>query len=83
MIHLQLIFSFVSSLMNLTYPFAPFPFPRQILGTKTFPIQFQAGAQGSLEACLKALCADVEAAVKAGSQCIVLTDRQEEPNVER
>ena len=32
---------------------------------------------GSLESSLKHLCADVEAAVKAGAQCVVLTDKQE------
>ena len=37
----------------------------QILGSKTFKLQFDAGKMGSLESSLKHLCADVEAAVKA------------------
>lgn len=47
-----------------------------MLGTKTFKIEFETGKAGSLEARLRALCADVEAAVRAGAQCIVLSDRQ-------
>ncbi len=35
----------------------------------------QVGKSGSLEAALKKLCSDVEAAVRAGCQCIVLSDR--------
>eukprot|EP00879_Flechtneria_rotunda_P013236 GHRR01013821.1.p1 GENE.GHRR01013821.1~~GHRR01013821.1.p1 ORF type:complete len:818 (+),score=242.98 GHRR01013821.1:285-2456(+) len=45
------------------------------LGTKTFPITFKARLQGSLTAALQQLCADVEQAVKAGCQCVVLSDR--------
>ncbi|KAF8065477.1 hypothetical protein HT031_003078 [Scenedesmus sp. PABB004] len=45
------------------------------LGSKTFPISFKAGEQGALAAALTKLCADVEAAVKGGCQCVVLSDR--------
>ncbi len=45
------------------------------LNSKTFQLSFEAGKPGALEAALKALCADVEAAVRAGCQCVVLTDR--------
>ena len=44
------------------------PLLPQVLGSKTFKLQFEAGKMGSLEASLKHLCSDVEAAVKAGSQ---------------
>jgi len=40
----------------------------QVLGSKTFKLQFEAGKMGSLEGALKHLCTDVEAAVKAGAQ---------------
>ncbi|GLC45038.1 Ferredoxin-dependent glutamate synthase 1, chloroplastic/mitochondrial [Pleodorina starrii] len=45
------------------------------LGTKSFKIFFEAGKEGSLEAALRKLCTDVEAAVRAGCQCVVLSDR--------
>jgi glutamate synthase (ferredoxin) len=38
-------------------------------------LKFEGGKAGALEAALKALCSDVEAAVRAGSQCVILTDR--------
>lgn len=47
------------------------------LGSKTFKIMFEAGKAGSMEAAIKQLCADVEAAVKAGCQCVVLSDRMD------
>mmetsp|Transcript_9319 Transcript_9319/g.16479 ORF Transcript_9319/g.16479 Transcript_9319/m.16479 type:complete len:1638 (+) Transcript_9319:28-4941(+) len=47
------------------------------LGSKTFKLVFDGGKEGSLEASLKALCLEVEAAARAGSQCIVLSDRVE------
>ncbi|KAJ9505421.1 hypothetical protein QJQ45_026361 [Haematococcus lacustris] len=46
-----------------------------VLGTKTFKLSFQGGQEGALEAALRQLCADVQAAVQAGSQCIILTDK--------
>lgn len=49
-------------------PEKTFPQCGQVLGSKTFKLQFEAGKLGSLEAALKHLCADVEAAAKAGSQ---------------
>lgn len=57
----------------------------KILGSKTFKLQFEAGKLGSMEKNLKTLCSEVEAAVKAGAQCIVLTDKVEEAqmNVDR
>eukprot|EP00798_Chlamydomonas_sp_ICE-L_P001365 gene1365-32729_t len=48
-----------------------------ILKSKTFQVDFEAGTEGSLEASLRKLCADVEADVKAGCQCVVLSDKQE------
>ncbi|GIL47362.1 hypothetical protein Vafri_4198, partial [Volvox africanus] len=45
------------------------------LGTKSFKIFFDVGNQGSLEASLRKLCTDVEAAVRAGCQCVILSDR--------
>lgn len=47
------------------------------LGTKTFRLSFPAGERGALEAALKKLCADVEAAVEGGCTCVVLSDRPE------
>lgn len=47
----------------------------KMLGSKPFKIFFEAGKAGSLEASLRKLCSDVEAAVLAGCQCIVLSDR--------
>ena len=43
-----------------------------LLPTRLF---FEGGKAGALEAALKKLCSDVEAAAKAGCQCIVLTDK--------
>jgi len=45
------------------------------LGTKTFALNFTAGESGALEAAVRKLCGDVEAAVQAGCQCVVLSDR--------
>jgi glutamate synthase (ferredoxin) len=45
------------------------------LGSKTFPITFTVGAKDSLKDALNKLCKDVEAAVKAGCQCVVLSDK--------
>jgi len=45
------------------------------LGSKTFPIVFQGGVKDAMQQALSKLCADVEAAVKAGCQCVVLSDR--------
>ncbi|KAG2445645.1 hypothetical protein HXX76_000255 [Chlamydomonas incerta] len=47
----------------------------KVLGSKTFKLFFEAGKPGAMEAALKKLCTDVEAAVKAGCQCVVLSDR--------
>jgi glutamate synthase (ferredoxin) len=46
-----------------------------ILGTKTFNVAYQMGAPGALKAAIEALCCDVEAAVRAGCECVVLSDR--------
>jgi glutamate synthase (ferredoxin) len=46
-----------------------------VLATRTFPVRFPAGAPGGLAAALAELCAGVEAAVRAGCQCVVLSDR--------
>lgn len=51
------------------------------LGSKTFDISFKAGQSGALEAALKQLCADVEKAVKAGCQCVVLSDKATESSM--
>jgi glutamate synthase (ferredoxin) len=45
------------------------------LGSRVFATRFAAGEPGSLEAAVRALCADVEAAVRGGCQCVVLSDR--------
>ncbi|KAI8464547.1 MAG: ferredoxin-dependent glutamate synthase [Monoraphidium minutum] len=45
------------------------------LATKTFGLSFATGHAGALEHALTKLCADVEAAVRAGCQCVVLSDR--------
>uniref|UniRef100_A0A383V5K3 glutamate synthase (ferredoxin) n=1 Tax=Tetradesmus obliquus TaxID=3088 RepID=A0A383V5K3_TETOB len=52
------------------------------LKSKTFDIAFKAGTQGSLAAALAKLCADVEAAVKAGCQCVVLSDKATETDMQ-
>uniref|UniRef100_A0A7R9Z740 glutamate synthase (ferredoxin) n=1 Tax=Chlamydomonas euryale TaxID=1486919 RepID=A0A7R9Z740_9CHLO len=52
------------------------------LGTKSFLAAFEVGKAGGLEAALRALCADVEAAVKAGAQCVVISDRFDSPKPE-
>jgi hypothetical protein len=50
------------------------------LGVQTFGLAFEAGKEGAMEAALRKLCADVEAAVRAGCTNVVLTDRvQGEP----
>lgn len=45
------------------------------LKTQTFGLTFKAGTKGALEAAVQKLCSDVEAAVRAGCQCVVLSDR--------
>ncbi len=45
------------------------------LGSRTFQLSFAAGKAGAMAAALSALCAEVEAAVRAGCQCVVLSDR--------
>ena len=45
------------------------------LATKTFGLAFKVGQAGAMEHALTKLCADVEAAVRAGCQCVVLSDR--------
>eukprot|EP00882_Tetradesmus_deserticola_P018196 GHRQ01019526.1.p3 GENE.GHRQ01019526.1~~GHRQ01019526.1.p3 ORF type:complete len:128 (-),score=58.25 GHRQ01019526.1:74-457(-) len=52
------------------------------LGSKTFDTSFKAGSSGSLAAALTKLCSDVEAAVKAGCQCVVLSDRASETSLQ-
>jgi glutamate synthase (ferredoxin) len=52
------------------------------LGSKTFDTSFKAGTQGSLAAALAKLCSNVEAAVKAGCQCVVLSDKATETNMQ-
>jgi len=47
----------------------------KVLGSKSFKLVFEGGKAGALEGALKKLCSDVEAAVKAGCQCVVLSDR--------
>ncbi|MEW5312720.1 MAG: hypothetical protein WDW38_004333 [Sanguina aurantia] len=49
----------------------------KILKSQSFALFFEAGKEGSLEAALRKLNADVEAAVRAGCQCVVLSDRPE------
>ena len=41
------------------------------------PPLLDAGKAGSMEAALRKLCAEVEAAVRDGCQCVVLSDRAE------
>lgn len=45
------------------------------LGSKTFTLGFTGGVKDSLKAALGQLCKDVEAAVKAGCQCVILSDK--------
>jgi len=45
---------------------------------RTFTPVFETGAEGAMEKALDALCADVEAAVRDGSQIVVLSDRLSE-----
>lgn len=45
------------------------------LASKIFNISFRAGEAGALQSALKQLCVNVEAAVKAGCQCVVLSDK--------
>eukprot|EP00882_Tetradesmus_deserticola_P001840 GHRQ01001973.1.p1 GENE.GHRQ01001973.1~~GHRQ01001973.1.p1 ORF type:complete len:1051 (+),score=503.61 GHRQ01001973.1:46-3198(+) len=52
------------------------------LGSKTFDTSFKAGSSGSLAAALTKLCSDVEAAVKAGCQCVLLSDRASETSLQ-
>ena len=56
------------------------------LSTRTFRLHYQSGDPGAMEAALRKLCADVEAAVKNGCEVLVLSDRLpdgEEHSVER
>ncbi len=53
------------------------------LGTKSFKIFFDTGKEGSLEASLRKLCSDVEEAVRAGCQCVVLSDRPDAMDASR
>lgn len=46
-----------------------------ILGSKTFELSYSAGSKGALKQALTDLCASVEAAVRAGCGCVVLSDR--------
>lgn len=45
------------------------------LNTRTFELRYNAGTPGALKATLNDLCASVEAAVRAGCGCVVLSDR--------
>lgn len=45
------------------------------LATRTFDLSFKAREAGALAAALSSLCADVEAAVRSGCQCVVLSDK--------
>lgn len=45
------------------------------LGTQTFETRYTSGSSGALKASLADLCASVEAAVRAGCGCVVLSDR--------
>ncbi len=47
------------------------------LGAQTFSLSFEASKEGAMEAALRKLCADVEAAVRAGCTSLVLSDRTE------
>ena len=46
-----------------------------VLGSRTFELRYTAGAPGGLKAALTELCAAVEAAVRSGCGCVVLSDR--------
>eukprot|EP00200_Dunaliella_tertiolecta_P000313 CAMPEP_0202365904 /NCGR_PEP_ID=MMETSP1126-20121109/16736_1 /ASSEMBLY_ACC=CAM_ASM_000457 /TAXON_ID=3047 /ORGANISM="Dunaliella tertiolecta, Strain CCMP1320" /LENGTH=1645 /DNA_ID=CAMNT_0048960861 /DNA_START=31 /DNA_END=4971 /DNA_ORIENTATION=+ len=45
------------------------------LGSQLFRLSFEGGKEGGLASAISALCTQVEAAVKAGCQCVVLSDR--------
>ena len=45
------------------------------LSTRTFRLHYQSGDPGAMEAALRKLCADVEAAVKNGCEVLILSDR--------
>lgn len=45
------------------------------LSTQTFRLRYTAGEPGALAAALELLCSDVEAAVKAGCEVLVLSDK--------
>ena len=45
------------------------------LSTQTFRLRYTAGHADALATALKGLCSDVEAAVKAGCEVLVLSDR--------
>jgi hypothetical protein len=45
------------------------------LGAKTFSLHYAAGSPSALQDALGALCGEVEAAVRAGCQCVVLSDK--------
>ena len=56
------------------------------LSTRTFRLHYQSGDPGAMEAALRKLCADVEAAVQGGCEVLVLSDRLpdgEEHSMER
>lgn len=44
---------------------------------------FETGQKDALEKSLKSLCEEVAKSVKAGAQCIVLTDRFESPSADK
>lgn len=46
-----------------------------VLSTSTLEMRYNAGQPGALASALKALCADAEAAVRGGCECVVLSDR--------
>ena len=45
------------------------------LQAQTFSLQYTTGGPGSLKAAVEKLCADVEAAVKAGCEVVILSDK--------
>lgn len=46
------------------------------LKTQTFQTEYRAGTEGALKSALTELCSSVENAVRAGCECVVLSDRQ-------
>lgn len=47
------------------------------LNSRTFSLHYKTGSAGALEAAVKQLCSDVEAAVKEGCDLLILSDRLE------